>query len=240
VVWEALTSAPRMVAPVVVACAIGGLLVGLIGLTGLGLRISSIILTVAQGNLLAILVLTMIMGIILGMGMPTSGAYIILAALLAPGLVDAGVNILAAHLFIIYAAAKSSITPPVAIASYAAAAIANSDPWKTSLTAFRLGLSVFIIPFMFVYGTALLGLGTPMEIAMAVVSASIGIAALSVACIGWLFTPLNLLVRAGFLGAALLMLNTGGQTDLIGAAASLLLLGWCWLQFNKTKERSAV
>ena len=237
VLWEALTTAPRMVAPVVVACAIGGLLVGLIGLTGLGLRISGIILAVAQGNLLLILILTMIMGVILGMGMPTSGAYIILAALLAPGLVNAGVDILAAHMFIIYAAAKSSITPPVAIASYAAAAVANSDPWKTSLTAFRLGLSVFIIPFMFVYGTALLGLGTPMEIAFAVVSASIGIAALSVACIGWLFTPLNAIERLAFLGSALLMLNTEGQTDLIGAAITAVLLGWCW--FKASRRRNA-
>lgn len=228
VVWEALVAAPKMVAPVVVACAIGGLLVGLIGLTGLGLRISGIILTLSQGNLLLILILTMIMGVILGMGMPTSGAYIILAALLAPGLVDAGVDILAAHMFIIYSAAKSSITPPVAIASYAAAALANSDPWRTSLTAFRLGLSVFIIPFMFVFGTALLGIGTPVEIAVAVVSASIGIAAMSVACIGWLFAPLNAIERLAFLAAALLMMNTEGQTDLIGGAIAALLLAWCW------------
>lgn len=240
IVWEALTSAPRLVAPVVVACAIGGLLVGLIGLTGLGLRLSGIILMLAQGNLLIMLILTMIMGVILGMGMPTSGAYIILAALLAPGLINAGVDILAAHMFIIYAAAKSSITPPVAIASYAAAAVANSDPWKTSLTAFRLGLSVFIIPFMFVYGPALLGLGAPTEIAVAVVTASIGIAALSVACIGWLLVPLNAVERLLWLGASLLMLNAGGETDLLGIPVVLTLAVWTWLRRRRAHRAGPI
>ncbi|MBM10112.1 MAG: TRAP transporter permease DctM/Q, partial [Magnetovibrio sp.] len=164
VCWDAMTTAPRMVVSVTIACAVGGILVGLITLTGLGLRMSTIILDASGGYLIVILILTMIMGVVLGMGMPTSGAYIILAALLAPGLEAAGVQILAAHMFIMYVAAKSSITPPVAIASYAAAAIAGTDPWKTSLLAFKLGLSVFIIPYMFVYGPALLGLAPPIEV----------------------------------------------------------------------------
>ena len=225
---EAAVVAPKLVGPVTVACAVGGLLVGLIGLTGLGLRLSGLILQIASGNLLLILILTMVMGVILGMGMPTSGAYIILAALLAPGLVDAGVPLLAAHMFLIFSAAKSSITPPVAIASYAAAAIAGSDPWRTSFTAFRLGLSVFIIPFMFAYGPALLGLGEPMEVAVAFATASLGIAALSVACVGWIFRPISWPMRALFLVSALLMINTAGISDLAGIGMLIALVGWTY------------
>jgi TRAP transporter 4TM/12TM fusion protein len=223
VLYTAMVSAPRLVGPVTVACAIGGILVGLIGLTGLGLRMSTIILDVSGGYLMATLVLTLIMGIILGMGMPTSGAYIILAALLAPGLIDIGVEPLAAHMFVMYAAAKSSITPPVAIASYAAAAVAGTDPWKTSLTAFRLGLSVFIIPFMFVYGPELLGLGAPLDVGLAVVTATVGIFALSAACIGWLATDLRPVERLAALGAAFLLIEATPAFDAAGTALFVLV-----------------
>lgn len=221
VCWDAMVRAPQMVAAVTIACAVGGILVGLITLTGLGLRMSTIILDFSGGYLIVILVLTMIMGVILGMGMPTSGAYIILAALLAPGLEQAGVQILAAHMFIMYVAAKSSITPPVAIASYAAAAIAGTDPWKTSLLAFKLGLSVFIIPYMFVYGPALLGLAPPLEVAGVFVTAVVGIFALSVACIGWLFVDLGAIERWVALGASLLMIQPSWTTD----GAGFLIFG---------------
>ncbi|MGE0724615.1 MAG: TRAP transporter permease [Alphaproteobacteria bacterium] len=216
VAWQAMTEAPGMVAPVTVACAVGGILIGIIGQTGLGLRMSAIILDFSGGHLLAILVLTTIMGIVLGMGMPTSGAYIIMAALLAPGLVDAGIALIAAHMFIMFVASKSSITPPVAIASYAAAALAGTDPWKTSIVAFRLGLSVFIIPYMFVYGPQLLAIGAPLEIAWSLVTASIGIGALSVAMIGWLGRPLGILERTGHFAASLLLIKPGLATDAIG------------------------
>ncbi len=233
VVWQAMTEAPRMVAPVTVACAVGGILVGIIGQTGLGLRLSAIILDFSGGHLLLMLVLTTIMGIILGMGMPTSGAYIILAALLGPGLVDAGVNILAAHLFLIYVASKSSITPPVAIASYAAAAVAGTDPWKTSLTAFRLGLSVFIIPYMFVYGPALLGLAPPVEVALSVATAAVGIFALSVSMIGWLGVGLPLAERAAWLAASLLLIKPGLWTDGLGLALFVALLGYALYRYRR-------
>ncbi|WP_372921610.1 TRAP transporter permease [Roseovarius sp.] len=233
---EAAVVAPKLIGPVTVACAVGGLLVGLIGLTGLGLRLSGLILDIASGNLLLILILTMVMGVILGMGMPTSGAYIILAALLAPGLVEAGVPLLAAHMFLIYSAAKSSITPPVAIASYAAAAISGSDPWQTSFTAFRLGLSVFIIPFMFAYGPALLGLGEPLEVGIAFVTASLGVIALSVACVGWMLRPITWPMRGLYFVTALLMINTTGISDLVGMAMLAALFLWAYLSRPRTQK----
>ncbi len=225
VCWDAMNEAPRLVAPVTVACAVGGILVGIIGQTGLGLRLSGLILDAAGGQTIVLLVLTTIMGIILGMGMPTSGAYIIMAALLAPGLVQGGVSLLAAHMFIMWVASKSSITPPVAIASYAAAAVAGSDPWRTSWVAFRLGLSIFLIPYMFVFGPQLLGMGEPLDVGLAFVTATLGIFALSVAIIGWFLVPLRMIERLGFAAASLLLITPGSLTDLGGIALILALGG---------------
>ena len=225
VLWEAMTTAPRMVAPVTVACAIGGMIAGIIVMTGLGLRLSSMILAFADGQLLVALILTMITCVVLGMGMPTSAAYIILAALLAGGLGKLGVSVVAAHFFIIYCAAKSSITPPVAVASYAAAAVANTNPWQTSLIAFRLGISVFIIPYMFVYGPPLLGDGTALEIVWATITASFGIFALSVASSGWLLVDLRAHERVGALAASLPMIYVEWRSDLAGLLLFLAVLG---------------
>lgn len=216
VLGRAMTDAPRLIGPVTVACATGGLIVGVVSQTGLGLRISDIVLMAAGNSLFLTLVLTMICAVILGMGLPTSGAYIILAALLAPGIVAMDVPLIAAHMFIIYCASKSGITPPVAIASFAAAAVANTDPWRTSLIAFRIGLSIFIIPYMFVYGPALLGDGTPWEITRAFVSAAIGVSLLSAACVGYLWANMGMIERFVAAGASITLIHAGTGTDLFG------------------------
>lgn len=234
VCWDAMAEAPRLVAAVTVACAVGGILVGIIGQTGLGLRLSGLILDAAGGHTLVLLLLTTVMGIVLGMGMPTSGAYIIMAALLAPGLVEGGVPLLAAHMFIMWVASKSSITPPVAIASYAAAAVAGSDPWRTSWVAFRLGLSIFLIPYMFVFGPALLGMGEPLAVALAVVTASLGIFALSVAIVGWFLVPTSMPERVLFGAASLLLIKPGALTDLSGIALLALLGAAAWARRRRT------
>ncbi|MBI4182812.1 MAG: TRAP transporter fused permease subunit [Proteobacteria bacterium] len=237
VTGEAMREAPRMIAPVTVACALGGVIAGLVVMIGLGLRVGGMIFDIAGGVVFVALLLTMIVAVILGMGMPTSAAYIILAALLAPGLVKMGVPVVAVHMFIIYCAAKSSITPPVAIASYAAAALAESDPWRTSLVAFKLGLSVFIIPYMFVYGTELLGFGTPETIAWTLGTAIVGILALSVACVGWLKFRLKAHERAIAFVASLFLIFAGWRTDLVGFVLCLLGLG---LAYARVRGRAAV
>ncbi|MFW5835015.1 MAG: TRAP transporter permease, partial [Pseudomonadota bacterium] len=191
VLYEAAVRAPQIIAPVTVASAVGGILAGIILMTGLGVKMSTVILDVSNGIALVALVLTMIVALILGMGLPTASAYIILATLLAPGLVQMGVEVMAAHLFIVYCAAKSSITPPVAVSSYAAAAVAGTDPWRTSLVAFRLGISGFIIPFMFVFSPELLGNGPWYGVLWATVTATAGVVLISVAIIGWLDAPLR-------------------------------------------------
>lgn len=216
ILLEAGREAPKLIAPVAVACAVGGIIAGVTLTTGLGLKISKLVLLASGGQLWLALLLTLVISVFLGMGMPTSGAYIVLAALLAPGLVELGVNELGAHLFIIFSAASASITPPVAIASYAAAAVAGTRPWETSLVALRLGLSIFIIPFMFVYRPELLWHGTLGEILAAFVPSAIGIACLSVAVIGYVKIPLRQVHRILLLVASMLFIYPDWRFSLVG------------------------
>ena len=191
VLWKAMTDAPRMMAQITVAVTIGGILVGIIVQTGIGVRLSAIILDMAGGQLFNVLLLTMFFSILLGMGMPATGAYIILALLLAPGMVQLGVPLLAAHMFIFYGGCKSNITPPVAIAAFAAAAIAGTGPMRTAMKSFVIGLPIYILPFMFVYSPELLGVGGfTLDSAWRFVTAAFGIGALSIACVGWLLRRL--------------------------------------------------
>lgn len=226
---RAMDQAPRVIGQVTVASAVGGIIVGVVTQTGLGLRMSSIVLSVAQDSLWLLLVLTMLCGVVLGMGMPTPAAYVILAVLLAPGMVEYGVPIVAAHLFVLYCAGISAITPPVALASYAAAAVANTDPWRTSLTAFRLGLCSFIVPYMFVYGPSLLGLGTTAELIHGTLTAALGVMALAAALIGWLFTVLGLLLRLGLFASALLLIRHDTVTDIAGVTLLAAILMGAWV-----------
>jgi TRAP transporter 4TM/12TM fusion protein len=229
----AMDEAPRVIAQITIASAVGGIIVGVVTQPGLGLRMSSIVLAFSQGYLPLLLILTMLCGIVLGMGMPTPAAYIILAVLLAPGLVEAGVPMLAAHLFVMYCAGVSAITPPVALASYAAAAIANADPWRTSLTALRLGLASFLIPFIFVFAPSLLGLGTTLEMLVNSVGALIGVLAMSGALIGWYLITLNVLSRLMLFVGAILLIMPGLMGDAVGLALIVAITGYCWQQSRR-------
>lgn len=235
---DAFISAPKLVASVTVACAAGGILIGIVTLTGLGLRMSTIVLETAESSLLLLLVLTMIAAVVLGMGMPTSGAYIILAVLLAPGLIEFGISDLSAHMFLMYCAGVSAITPPVALASFAAAGVAGASPWSTSLVAFRLGLVSFIIPFMFVYGPSLLGQGDLMTIILTTCTAAIGIFALAVAIIGWFLVKLPAVLRLVFLSGSLLMIKPGIITD--GGGIILITAGMLYSVFIRRLGRQSV
>jgi TRAP transporter 4TM/12TM fusion protein len=255
IVWEAFVEAPRLIAPVTVACAVGGMIIGVIALTGLGERMSGIVLELGHGYLFLTLFLTMVMAVILGMGMPTSGAYVVLATLLVPALegmlvphyqeafgltaaAAAPIAVVASHMFIIFCASKSSLTPPVAIASYAAAAVANTDPWKTSITAFRIGLPIFIIPYMFIYGPQLLGYLDATQIALSFVTATTGVLVLSVTCIGWLFVPLTLAERALSFVSALCLMFSGWRTDLAGIVMLALLVATAYWRYTRQRDQN--
>ena len=157
-----------------VACAMAGIISGVIMGSGLGFRISSILTTVAGHSMLLLLVLTMVVSLIMGMGVPTTAAYLVLAALVAPTLTSLGIPVLAAHMFIFYFGCISSITPPVAMAAYAGAAIAGCDPNKAGYKAFRLAICAFIMPFMFVYNPVLLMQGSALDIIQCLITALLG------------------------------------------------------------------
>src|SRR5690606_18663716 len=143
----ALENGAKNAVQLIAVCACAGIIVGVIALTGIGQRVSNILLGVADGNILLALFFAMIIAIILGMGMPTTAAYAIVASVVAPGLVQIGFEPIIAHMFVFYYAVISAITPPVAVAAFAAAGIGGTDPMKTSLQAFRLGIAAYIVPF---------------------------------------------------------------------------------------------
>ncbi|MBB3330972.1 TRAP transporter 4TM/12TM fusion protein [Halomonas campaniensis] len=237
---KAMNDAPRIIGQITIASAVGGIIVGVVTQTGLGLRMSSIVLSISQGSLPLLLVLTMLCGVILGMGMPTPAAYIILAVLLAPGLVEFGVPILAAHLFVMYCAGVSAITPPVALASYAAAAIADSDPWRTSLTALKLGLASFIVPYMFVFAPSILGLGSGLQMTINSLAAGVGVIALAASLIGWLWIRMNLYLRGLLFAAALMLIMPGMLVDLAGGVLIVVIATYCFVAGRQQGRREPI
>jgi len=203
---------------VAAACAAAGIVVGVASLTGIGLRMSELIVVISQGNLLAALILTALGSIVLGMGLPTTAAYVVLAALGAPALVELGVPLLGAHLFIFYFGCISNVTPPVSLAAYAAAGIADSPPLKTAWTAMGLASAGFLVPFMFIYAPALLLQGSPGEILVTMLTALVGVVALAGAVIGYLRGPAGLPRRLVLGGAALALIAPSLVWDAVGLA----------------------
>ena len=213
---SALDRGMRMTIVVAAACATAGLVVGVVTLTGLGLKFSSLITAASGGVLIVALVLTMITSIILGMGLPTTAAYVVLAALGAPALVDLGIELLAAHLFIFYFGIISAITPPIMLAVFTASGIAESNPWRTGFTAVSLAAAGFLVPYLFVYGPELLLIGAPIDIVTSVGTALVGVVALSAGTQGYLYAPTHALERVALVAGAVVLIAPGTMTDLVG------------------------
>lgn len=212
---------------VALACASAGIVIGVIAQTGVGLAFTGVVRAAAQDMLLPALLLTMAAGIILGMGMPTTPAYIVQVALLVPALVRLGVSVEAAHMFVFYFAILSAITPPVAIAVYAACGLSRSGIWETSWAAVKLGLVGFIIPFMFVFGPSLLMIGDWDAIVLSAITATIGVTLLAGGLTGYFLKPATAVTRLLFIVAALTLIKPGIWTDLAG-----LVLGGLGLLLN--------
>jgi len=201
---------------VAACCACSGIVVGVLTLTGAGFSFMNAIMGLAGESLFILLVLLMITCMILGMGVPTAPAYIIVAALGAAGLIKVGVLPIAAHMFVLYFAVLSVITPPVCLASFAGAAVADADAMKTGFTALRLGIAAYIIPFMFVYEPALLLQGELSEIIPVCITSIIGIWALAGGSIGWLLVQANIVERAALCVGGVCMIYPGSMTDMLG------------------------
>lgn len=188
---EAFRDAAEKAVPIFVACASAGIIYGIISLTGLGFQVSSMLLSLAGGNNLLILLLTMGSALILGFAMPPTAAYIILAALVIPSLKEAGLPLLVAHMFLFFFCSIGPITPPVALAAYSAAAIANADPNRTGFTAVRLGLPAFIIPFLFAYCPPLLLIGSASQIFFSIIKALLALIIMASSFEGYLIRRLT-------------------------------------------------
>jgi TRAP transporter 4TM/12TM fusion protein len=215
--------AARMSLQLVAVCAAAGVIVGVIALTGIGTRFSSMLLDIAGQSQLIALFFAMCVAIILGMGMPTTAAYAVAASVIAPGLIQLGIEPLTAHFFIFYYAVISAITPPVALAAYAGAAIAQSDPMKTSVESFKFGLAAFVVPFMFFYSPPLLMQGAWHENLHGFATAGFGIFLLASAIQGWFFGQVGVVLRGILLVAALAMISGGLTSDLIGLTAAIVV-----------------
>jgi TRAP transporter 4TM/12TM fusion protein len=223
-ILRAVEETGRTLLDIVVITALAGLVIGALQLSGLTFKLSLILVSLSGGNVLALLALTAVVCILLGMSLPTAVVYITLAVLVGPALAQLGVDPLAAHLFLFYFGMLSLITPPDCLATYTAAAIAHSDFWKTGWTGMRLGIAAYVVPFVFALHPALIFKGELGEIILAVVASSIGTFLLAVGCAGYLFRSLAWLKRGLFcLGGLLLMLPSWHGGWLIFDAAGLIL-----------------
>ncbi len=221
-IGKAFELAGAMAIQIIIVCACAGIIVGVIALTGVGARFSSLLLGIAGASELAALFFAMLIAILLGMGMPTTAAYAVAASVVAPGLTNLGIPPLTAHFFVFYFAVVSSITPPVALASYAAAGISGANPMATSVASFKIGIAAFVVPFMFFYNSALLMDGTWPEVIRAAITAVVGVYLLSSAVQGWFMggrTVWWLRIAIGIF--ALFMIEGGIYTDLIGVGGAV-------------------
>ncbi|MFQ6549311.1 TRAP transporter permease [Aestuariibius sp. 2305UL40-4] len=223
-VSKAFELAGTMAIQIIAVCACAGIIVGVISLTGVGARFSSVLLNIADANQLLALFFAMCIAILLGMGMPTTAAYAVAASVVAPGLVQMGIPMLTAHFFVFYFAVVSAITPPVALASYAAAGISGANPMATSVASFKIGISAFVVPFMFFYNAALLMDGTWYEVLRAGATAVFGVFLLSSGVQGWwVGGRANGLIRIALIVVALFMIEGGLISDLIGIGGAVAL-----------------
>jgi len=239
-IWSALVEGARNSLAVALACACAGIVIGAISLTGAGITFTSIVLELSLNTLLVALLLMAVAGIVLGMGMPTTPAYIVMVSLLVPAIIKLGVIEPAAHMFAFYFAILSAITPPVALAVYAAAGLAKANLWEAGWAAVRVGAAGFIVPFMFVFSPSLLMMGEWNVVVLAVVTACIGVIGLAGALHGYFLMPVAAWERVLMLAAAIALIKPGWLTDAAGATLLAVVLANQWrLRLRATEVPTA-
>jgi TRAP transporter 4TM/12TM fusion protein len=225
-VVSALIDGARNTLPVAMACACAGIVIGCVTITGLGITFTQFVIHLSQDSLLLALALTAVAGIILGMGMPTTPAYIVMVSLLVPAIIKLGAAAPAAHMFAFYFAILSAITPPVALAVFAAASLAKANMWKVGIEAMRCAAPAYIVPFMFVYEPSLLSIGDPWWIATAAISAVIGVLCLAAGLHGYLLRECGAFERFALLAASVLLIKPGLMTDALGLGLLIAVVVW--------------
>ncbi|WP_239752675.1 TRAP transporter permease [Mammaliicoccus sp. J-M40] len=236
---EALIDGAKGSIQVALACASVGIVIATVGMTGVGSMLAYNVIDIAGGHLIVILIMVMVTCIVLSFGLPSTALYIVVAVTVAPSLVQAGVEPLAAHFFVFYFGAMSNVTPPVALAAYTGAGIAKADPVKTSWTALRLALPGFIIPFLLVYHPELLlndattgGLNYG-QLIVAILISLVGIYALVTGMGNYLFTKLNILERILFIVFAVMLIFPEIITSIVGIIGVILLMSVHYIKFRK-------
>jgi TRAP transporter 4TM/12TM fusion protein len=230
---DALDAGAKATVMVASLCVCAQIVTAMFGLTGLGVKLSQTIVAFSGGSMFLTLFFGMIVCLILGMGVPTTAAYVLAASVVAPSLMVLGANPLSAHLFIFYFAIISAITPPVCAAVYVASAIAKSNWLKTGWISCRLGLAGFVVPYMFFYSPTLLFFGEPMYIIINSITAAIGVSVMAAGVMGFLLRPLTWIERILLLSSGLMLIDPGFITDAIG----LIIVGFIYLN-QKVKNRS--
>lgn len=237
---KALAAGTKQVLSVAATCACAGIIVGILNLTGLGLKFSSIILAVSNGNLIATLLISAVILLVLGLALPVTASYIVAAVMVAPVLVNLGVPAVAAHMFIFYYSVLSEVSPPTALACYAAAAVTGGNPYKTMMLTIKYTLPAFLVPFVFTMapeGMGMLMQGSALNIILVTATAIIGVWAFSGAIGGYLFGALNPVGRCALLVSGLLLFYAGTLTDLLGVA---ILAGVVVYQVSVNRTKRAV
>lgn len=233
-VFDAIVSAGRLSVEIIILCAVAGMIIGMLQLSGLSFALTLGLVTLGQGHLILMLIAVAVICIILGMGMPSAAVYILVAVLAAPPLIKFGVDPMAAHMFVFYYGILSMITPPVAIAAFTAANIAGSSPMRTASLSCLYGWTAFLVPFLFVFSPTLLLVGAPLEIAIAIVTALIGVTLASLGLGGYFLDRMGIAERIGFTASGILALIPAGAfsyawlTDVAGCVAGLALAVMHW------------
>lgn len=236
-ILEALEAGGKSAITVGAACGVAGIISGTITMTGLANDIINAIVSVAGDRLIIALILTMLCCIVLGMGVPTTANYCIMAATTAPILIRMGVPVMAAHFFVFYFGIVADITPPVALAAYAGSAIAKSNPMKTAFNASKLAVAAFIVPYMFCFNPAMLLIDTTaIQVVQIAITAFIGIFALAAALEGYCFANMNAVIRIVIAAGGLLLIHPALATDLVGLIIVFASLGF---QYVLSKKRKA-
>ncbi|RXT05225.1 TRAP transporter permease [Ammoniphilus sp. CFH 90114] len=235
-IFEACKEGAELSISIITATACAGMIVGTVSLTGLGLKFTDFIISIADGHLFLGLFLSMIASIILGMSLPTTATYIVLSVLTAPALVQLGIPLIAAHMFILYFGVFADITPPVALASYAGAGIANASPMKTGMTTMKIAIIGFIVPYMFVYFPSLLWVGETSDIVIATITAILAVIALAAAIQGYLLRITTKVERLILLLSGACLLTPEHVTDVVGAIALVSIFVWQWKTSKQTTQ----
>jgi len=229
-----LEQGARSALGVAAACATAGIIVGVVTLTGLGLKMGDGLISMAGGILILTLLFTMITSLILGMGAPTTANYVITSTIAAPALVKLGVPVLGAHMFVFYFGIIADITPPVALAAFAGAAIAKANPFKTGLIATKLAIAAFLVPYIFVYSPTLLLINVTLSSMVQIITTSvIGMVGIGAAVEGWYFTRMSWWERIPMFTAGVLLVDPGTLTDIIGI---ILIAVITVVQYHKAKQ----